>query len=168
MNFIVAVDNNYAIGKDNNLLYSLKGDMQYFRQTTLNKVVVMGDKTLLSLPKSAPLKNRKNIVVSIDPDFKVDGAQVCHNFSELFSALKQYNSDDIFVIGGASIYNQLMPYCDKAYITKINSSKPYDKSITNIENLGWKLISKSETLEENGISYNFCIFENPNVKVWED
>lgn len=168
MNFIVAVDNNYAIGKDNNLLYSLKGDMQYFRQTTLNKVVVMGDKTLLSLPKSAPLKNRTNIVISIDPDFNVDGALVCHNFSELFRALKQYNSEDVFVIGGASIYNQLMPYCNKAYITKINSSKPYDKSITNVENLGWKLISKSEDLEENGITYNFCIFENPNVKIWED
>lgn len=166
MNFIVAVDNNYAIGKNNDLLYSLKGDMQYFRDTTNGKVVVMGDRTLLSLPKSAPLKNRTNIVISIDPDFKADGAIVCHNFDELFAELKKYNDDEIFVIGGASIYNQLMPYCKNGYITKIDSEKPYDKAITNVESLGWELISKSDTHEENGLKYNFCIFKNPNVKKW--
>ena len=88
MNFIVAVDRNYAIGKDNDLLYSLKQDMKYFRETTLNKVVVMGDKTLMSFPNSAPLKNRTNIVVSIDPNFSVEGAIVVHSFKELFEELK--------------------------------------------------------------------------------
>ncbi len=166
MNFIVAVDKNYAIGKDNDLLYSIKQDMQYFRATTLNKVVVMGDKTLLSFPNAAPLKNRTNIVISIDPDFTAEGAIVVHNFKDLFETLKNYDTNDVFVIGGASIYNQLMDYCEYGYITKINSEKPYDKAITNIEDKGWTLISQGDTLEENGITFSFCIFQNPNVKTF--
>jgi dihydrofolate reductase len=168
MNFIVAVDNNYAIGKNNDLLYSLKQDMKYFRETTLNKVVVMGDKTLLSFPNSAPLKNRTNIVVSIDPNFTVDGAIVVHSFKELFEELKKYDTNDIFVIGGASIYNQLMDYCEFGYITKIDAEKPYDKAINNVEKMGWELVSKSETLTENDLNFAFCIFKNPNVKIFEE
>ena len=168
MNFIVAVDNNYAIGKNNDLLYSLKQDMKYFRETTLNKVVVMGDKTLLSFPNSAPLKNRTNIVVSIDPNFTVEGAIVVHSFKELFEELKKYDTNDIFVIGGASIYNQLMDYCEFGYITKIDAEKPYDKAINNVEKMGWKLVSKGETLTENDINFAFCIFKNPNVKIFEE
>ena len=168
MNFIVAVDRNYAIGKDNDLLYSLKQDMKYFRETTLNKVVVMGDKTLMSFPNSAPLKNRTNIVVSIDPNFSVEGAIVVHSFKELFEELKKYNTDDVFVIGGASIYNQLMDYCKYGYITKIDAEKPYDKAINNVEKMGWTLEQRGETLTENDINFAFCIFKNPNVKTFEE
>ena len=168
MNFIVAVDRNYAIGKDNDLLYSLKQDMKYFRETTLNKVVVMGDKTLMSFPNSAPLKNRTNIVVSIDPNFSVEGAIVVHSFKELFEELKKYNTDDVFVIGGASIYNQLMDYCEYGYITKIDAEKPYDKAINNVEKMGWTLEKRGETLTENDINFAFCIFKNPNVKTFEE
>ncbi len=168
MNFIVAVDRNYAIGKDNDLLYSLKQDMKYFRETTLNKVVVMGDKTLMSFPNSAPLKNRTNIVVSIDPNFSVEGAIVVHSFKELFAKLKDYDTNDVFVIGGASIYNQLMEYCEYGYITKIDAEKPYDKAINNVEKMGWTLHQKGETLTEDGIDFAFCIFKNPNVKTFEE
>ena len=151
MNFIVAVDRNYAIGKDNDLLYSLKQDMKYFRETTLNKVVVMGDKTLMSFPNSAPLKNRTNIVVSIDPNFTADGAIVVRSFKELFEELKKYDTNDVFVIGGASIYNQLMDYCEYGYLTKIDAEKPYDKAIDNVEAKGWTLVKQGETLTENDI-----------------
>ena len=89
-------------------------------------------------------------------------------WNELFEELKKYNTDDVFVIGGASIYNQLMDYCKYGYITKIDAEKPYDKAINNVEKMGWTLEQKGETLTENDINFAFCIFKNPNVKTFEE
>ena len=163
MNFIVAVDNNYAIGKNGTLIYSLPSDLQYFKKVTSGKVVVMGDKTFLSLPRH-PLPNRVNIVMTLDKT-EFDGAITVHSVNELKEVLKNYNDDEVFVIGGASIYNLLMNSCKYAYITKIDATEPADTYINNIEATGnWKLISKSEDFEENNIKFNFCIFENLNLK----
>lgn len=162
MNFIVAVDNNYAIGYNGKLIYSLPSDLKYFKHQTKDKVVVMGANTYFSLPKR-PLPNRVNIVLTKTID-NIEGAITCHSFNELFSVLESYNTNDVFVIGGASIYNKLMPYCSKAYITKINSSHDADTYINNIEELNnWHLIQCSETFSENGLSFKFCIFQNDNI-----
>jgi len=163
MNFIVAVDKNYAIGKNGTLIYSLPSDLAYFKKVTSGKIVVMGDRTFLSLPKH-PLPNRTNIVMTLT-DESYDGAITVRSVSELKEAIKDYNTDDVFVIGGASIYNLLMDYCKFAYITKIESSEPADTYIHNIEEKGnWKLVSASETQTENGLDFKFCVFENLNVK----
>ena len=168
MNFIVAVDDNYAIGKDNKLLYHLPSDLKYFKETTLNKVVVMGDKTYFSLPIK-PLPKRLNIVVSIDENLKLDNAIVVNNFKQLFEKLNEYDSDEIFVIGGATIYNSLMDYCKYAYITRIYSSRPADVFVNNIEKMDhWKLIQESEMKNENELNYKFQIFENLKVKKFEE
>ena len=168
MNFIVAVDDNYAIGKDNKLLYHLPSDLKYFKETTLNKVVVMGDKTYFSLPIK-PLPKRLNIVVSIDENLKLDNAIVVNNFKQLFEKLNEYDSDEIFVIGGATIYNSLMDYCKYAYITRIYSSRPADVFVNNIEKMDhWKLIKESEMKNENELNYKFQIFENLKVKKFEE
>lgn len=163
MNFIVAVDNNYAIGRNGDLIYSLPSDLQYFKKVTSGKVVVMGDKTYLSLPKH-PLPNRTNIVMTLtDEDY--EGAITVRSVAELKEELKNYNDDDVFVIGGASIYNLLMDHCKFGYITKIDASEPADTFIHNIEKKGnWELISKSETHSENGLDFNFCVFENEDVQ----
>ena len=102
MNVIVAVDKNWAIGKDNKLLVSIPDDMKFFRETTSGKVVVMGRKTLESFPNGKPLKNRVNIVLTRDENYKVKDAIVVHSKEELDKELAKYNSDDIFVIGGES------------------------------------------------------------------
>lgn len=163
MNFIVAVDNNYAIGKNGGLIYSLPSDLAYFKKMTSGKVVVMGDKTYLSLPKR-PLPNRINIVLTMGNN-EYDGAITVRNLKELKSVLKQYNSDDVFVIGGASVYNLLMDNCKKAYITKINASRPADTYIRNVEQEGhWKLIQQSENMHENDLDFCFCVFENQEEK----
>ena len=166
MNFIVAVDNNYAIGKNNDLLYSLPTDMKYFRQTTLNKVVVMGLNTLLSFPNQKPLKNRTNIVLSgSNKDFKCENATVVYDLNSLFEELKKYDTDEVFVIGGASVYNLMMPYCKYAYITKINAEKPADVFINNIEKQdSWKLIKESEKYFENDLEFTFQVYENLDIK----
>ncbi len=165
MNFIVAVDDNYAVGYKNDLLYNLKKDMHYFVETTRNKTVVMGENTFRSLPGCKPLRNRTNIVISIDPSFTAEGVIVVHSFKELASVLKNYDSDNVFVIGGASIYEQLMSYCKLAYITKIHATKPADRFIPNIESTGkWKLIFKSSTHTEEDYKFEFCIFKNTDIK----
>lgn len=167
MNFIVAVTNDYAIGKNNDLLFHLPTDLKYFKQTTMNKVVVMGDKTYFSLPKR-PLPNRINIVLSNNPEFSEEGIIIVRNLDELFSELKKYNTEDVFVTGGASVYNLLMDYCSKAYITKINKIVPADTYINNIEKMeNWELVSKSETFSENDIEFTFNIFKNKNVKQYQ-
>ena len=120
MNIIVAVDKNWAIGKENKLLVSIPADMKFFRSTTTGKVVVMGRKTLESFPNGLPLKNRTNIVLTKDKNYKVKDAIIVHSIEEALEELKKYASEDVYVIGGDSIYAQMLPYCDTAHVTKID------------------------------------------------
>ena len=120
MNLILSADNNWAIGKDNKLLVRIPADMKFFRETTTGKVVVMGRKTLESFPNGLPLKNRINIVLTKNLSYQVKDAIVVHSKEELDQELKKYNSDDIYVIGGGSVYEMLLKECDIAHVTKIN------------------------------------------------
>ena len=103
MNLIAAVDRNWAIGKNNELLVRIPMDQKFFRETTTGKVVVMGRKTLESFPNGLPLKNRTNIVLTHNPNYAVKDAIIVHSLDELHEELKKYNSEDIYVIGGAKI-----------------------------------------------------------------
>lgn len=161
MNLIVAVSLDYAIGKDNKLLFRLPTDMAFFKEKTMGKVVVMGEKTYLSLPKR-PLLNRINIVLSDNPNFVADGAIVVHTLDDLFKELKKYRSEDIFVCGGASIYNLLMNYCDTAYVTKVEKIVDADTYIDDIEKHGFVLKEVSPQIEENDLTFTFQTYQNPN------
>ena len=108
MNAIVAVDRNWAIGNKGSLLVSIPNDMKMFRQTTTGKVVVLGRKTLETFPQKQPLKNRTNIILSRDRGFTAGDAVVVHSIEELLEELKKYPSEDIYIIGGDSIYKQIM------------------------------------------------------------
>ena len=118
MNLIVAVDKNWAIGLGNQLLVSIPQDMKFFRETTKGKVVAMGRKTLESFPGGQPLKNRVNVVLTTDKDYKTKGITLVHSIEDMVEELKKYEEEDVYVIGGETIYRQLLPYCKKAYITK--------------------------------------------------
>lgn len=126
MNLIVAVDKNWAIGLHNKLLVSIPADMKFFRETTMGKVVVMGRKTLESFPGGQPLKKRTNIVLTSDKNYKVKDAVVVNSVEALLEELRQYNDEDIYVLGGESIYRQLLPYCKVAHITKIDHAYEAD------------------------------------------
>ena len=106
MNLIAAVDSNWGIGREGKLLISIPNDMKYFRSRTLNKVVIMGRVTLESFPNGAPLKNRVNIVLSGNEAYKKDGAIVVHSVREALQTVKDYDTDDVYVIGGEKIYNE--------------------------------------------------------------
>ena len=120
MNLIVAVDKNWGIGYENKLLVSIPSDMKFFRQMTTGKVVVMGRKTLESFPNGLPLQNRINIVLTRNEDYKVKGTVICHTPEEVMEELKKYNTEDVYIIGGESIYRQFLPYCSTAHVTKID------------------------------------------------
>ena len=113
MKLIASADKNWGIGFKNKLLVSIPTDMKFFRQTTTGKIVVMGRKTLESFPNGLPLKNRTNIVLTGNKDYRVKDAVIVHTLEELQEELKRYQSDDIYVIGGERIYRQLLPLCDR-------------------------------------------------------
>ncbi len=163
MNLIVAVSKNYGIGKENKLLFHLPSDMAFFKEKTMGKVVVMGEKTYLSLPKR-PLKNRTNVVLSNNPFFEAPGAIVVHNLEELFLNLKNYDTEDVFVCGGASVYNLLMDYCRVAYVTVVDEIVPADTYIDDVEKHGFKLEKSSAEITENNHKLRFNTYLNNNPK----
>lgn len=160
MNLIVAVDENWAIGKDNKLLVSIPSDMKFFRQTTTGKVVVMGRKTLESFPNGLPLKNRTNIVLTRSRDYKVKGAVMVHSVPELLAELEKYNSEDVYVIGGDSVYRELLPYCDTAHVTKISHAYEADAYFPNLDVMEeWEVTGESEEQTYFDLEYLFVRYE---------
>lgn len=154
------MDDNWGIGRNNKLLFLVKGDMKRFRELTTGNVVIMGRKTLESLPDSKPLPNRVNIVLSTDKDFAPQGAAVCRSIAELLELVKNYDSGSLYVIGGEQIYKELLPHCDTAYITRFFAKAEADCFMPDFEKLdGWSLSEKSDIFEENGLSYQYNIFK---------
>ncbi|MCI5620696.1 MAG: dihydrofolate reductase [Lachnospiraceae bacterium] len=160
MNLIAAVDANWGIGYKNKLLVSIPDDMKFFRETTTGKVVVMGRKTLESFPNGKPLKNRVNIVLTKDPRYQVEGAIVVHDMDELHAELAKYPSEDIYVIGGESIYRQLVDECDVAHITKIDFSYEADAYFPNLdEKEEWVITEDSDEQTYFDLEYYFLKYE---------
>ena len=155
MNLIVAVDQNWAIGKDGDQLVYLKEDLKRFRTLTSGHTVILGRKTLATFPGGRPLKNRRNLILSRNPQFQAEGAEV---FSSVEKLVQQADGD-AFVIGGASVYEQLLPYCDTAYITKIHAAFPADTYFPDLDKSEeWEVIEESESLEQDGIAYHYVTY----------
>ena len=157
---IVSADKNWGIGKNNELLFRTKGDMAYFRHLTIGGGVIMGRKTLDSLPGGRPLPDRDNIVLTRDKSFEREGVSVCHSLKELFKLISGAD-DKFFVIGGEQIYRQLMPYCKRAHITKWDAEADADAFIPDFDAVeSWMLMDYSEPRSEDEISYKFCTYFN--------
>ncbi len=163
MRAILHVDKEWGIGKNNDLMFSIPLDMKFFRETTINKVVVMGNNTLKSFPNGAPLKNRVNIVLSRSAENK--DCIMVKSLEDLFVELKKYDTNDIYVIGGASIYKELLPYCSEVLVTKVNAIGGADTFFENLdENKNFSLIYESEPLETNGYIIQFTTYKNIALK----
>ncbi len=160
MNLIVAVDKNWAIGKNNELLVRIPMDQKFFRETTTGKVVVMGRKTLESFPNGLPLKNRTNIVLTRNTAYRVKDAIVVHSLEELHEELQNYPSEDIYVIGGEKIYEQLLDECDVAHVTKINFAYDADAYFPNLdERPEWVVTGDSEEQTYFDLEFYFYRYE---------
>ena len=160
MNLIVAVDENWAIGCGNKLLVSIPQDMKFFRETTMGKVVVMGRKTLESFPGGQPLKKRTNIVITRDKDYEVKDAIVVHSVEEALEELKKYDEEEIYVIGGESIYRQMLPYCKLAHVTKIRHAYEADTFFPNLDEMDeWEVTGVSDEQTYFNLEYEFVRYE---------
>jgi len=156
MNLIVAVDKNWSIGRKGKLLISIPEDMQLFRKETANKIVVMGRKTLESFSNGLPLKNRTNIVITSDKAYNIKDAIICHNIEEALEEIKKYSSEDVYVIGGETIYRQLLPYCDVAHVTKIDYEYDADTQFPNLDKMPeWSLVERSDERTYFDLEYEF-------------
>ncbi|MBQ3124644.1 MAG: dihydrofolate reductase [Clostridia bacterium] len=159
MNLIVNVSENWAIGKGKSLLFHLSQDMKFFKSHTSGKTVVMGRKTLESLPGGNPLPNRKNIVLTRNSDYNPEGVTV-YNSIKSFLADNEDNSD-IYVIGGESLYRDLLPYCERAFVTKVDATvNDADAFMVNLDaHSDWEIEETSEELEEKGYTFRFVTYK---------
>ena len=160
MNLIAAVDRNWAIGYKNELLVRIPEDQNWFRETTTGKAVIMGRKTLESFPNKSPLKNRLNVVITSDMNYSVPGAVVVHSIDEAVEAVRDYADDDVYVIGGESIYRQMLPLCSTAHITKVDYAYQADAHFPDLDKEeGWKITETSDERTYFDIIYEFIKYE---------
>jgi len=161
MKMIVAADEKWAIGRNGDLLTPLPEDMKFFRETTMNSVVILGRKTLETFPGGKPLKNRVNIVISANKDFNAEGIVKVSSVEEAVEESKKYTDKEVFVVGGGTIYRQMLRYCDTAYITKIE--KIFEDADTFIDNLDvldeWEVVSQSDKKEYEGTVFSFVTYK---------
>lgn len=165
MKAILSADRNWGIGNGNKLLVSIPSDMKFFRQTTTGKVVVMGRKTLESFPNGQPLKNRTNIVLTSNPDYKVKDAVIVHSKEELLKTLEQYDSGNIYIIGGESIYRMMLPYCDTVFVTKIDRAFQADTFFPNLDEMEeWQMTEEGEEQTCFDLEFRFTKYERRQEK----
>lgn len=167
MNLIVAADENWGIGYSGTQPLVIPEDRKYFRELTSGKTVVVGRKTLADFPGGKPLPKRRNIVITRDKSLTIDGAETVSNVAELFARLSDIDEDDVFLIGGDSIYELLTDYCRYAYVTKIKAAPPADAFFENLDkNPNWEMVETSGPKFHDGIEYEFAVYKNNSVKTY--
>ena len=165
MNIIVSVTENMAIGKNGQLIRRISEDMKFFRRMTTGGVVIMGKATLESLPGGRALKDRVNIVMTSDKEFSRDNVIPVNDIHSALKTAGEYDTDKVFVIGGESIYRQLLPYCKYAYLTKLGFSADADKFFPDIDSMdNWSVVCESEEKFDGDISFKFVKYENSDLK----
>lgn len=162
MKLIVAVDKNWAIGKNGNLLAHIPSDMKHFKEKTLNHFVVMGRKTLESFPNQKPLINRTNLVLTRNINYNANGVEIFHSLQELQKRLCGH--DDVFIIGGGQIYREFLPYCDEAIVTYIHKEFDADTYFPNLDTLpNWYLEKESDIFHDGPYSFTFRIYKKAAI-----
>ena len=165
MKCIVAADKKWGIGLKNKLLVHIPEDMKTFRNLTIGKVVILGRKTLETFPNGLPLQGRTNIIMSRNEDFTAKDAFIAHSEEELMEILKDYDTDDVFVIGGGKIYDMLMPYCDEAIVTRLNYRYEADTYFPDLDNDDdWYIADESEEMTYFSIEYQRVIYKRKSKK----
>lgn len=160
MNLIVAADKHWAIGKDGHVLVTIPADQQMLMRETAGKVVVMGRRTLESLPGGQPLGSRTNLILTRDAGCKARGARICHSLDEALEMLSAYDPDDIYVIGGQSIYEQFLPYVDTVHVTRIDYTYDADTFFHNMEqDEDWSMVEEGDEQTYFDLCYTFQKFQ---------
>ena len=156
MKAIVAVDENWAIGKDGDQLCYISTDLKRFKELTTGHPVILGRKTLATFPGGRPLKGRRNLILSRDPDFQAEGAEVYRDVESLLAQAPE----DSFVIGGESVYRAMLEHCDRVYVTKIMSTFSADTWFPDLDkDPAWRVSGEEAPLEEKGLSFRYVTYE---------
>ncbi|MFV0314593.1 MAG: dihydrofolate reductase [Anaerotignum sp.] len=164
MNLIVAVDDAWGIGKDGDLLRRISPDLKRFRMMTTGNILILGRKTLESFPNKKPLPNRDHIVLTKNLDYEAEGVTLCHDIQELEKEIKKFGEKEVFVVGGGSVYEQLLPLCKKAYITKIQGIFPADTYFPNLDALvQWEITDEGEVQEDDDLKFSYVLYEKKNI-----
>ena len=164
MDLILAADEKWAIGNNGQLLCHLPSDLKYFKEKTLNSMVLMGRKTFESLPGGKGLPNRVNVVLTSDQNFKGEDAIVVHSVEEMLELAKT-STIPVFLIGGGMLYRKLYQSCELCYITKLRGDFEADTFFVNLdEDENFQLIEEGPLMEENHVKFNFCVYENKGLK----
>ncbi len=159
---IVHVDKQWGIGKGNDMMFSLPKDMKFFRETTMGNTVVMGGNTLRSFPNQKPLKNRVNIVLSRGQ--VRDDCVIVRSYEELKKELKARKNEEIFIIGGGEVYRELLPYCHRALVTKVDAIGGAEVFFPNLdEDENFVCVNEGEVIEDNGYAIRFTEYNNKAV-----
>ncbi len=163
MNMIVAVDANWAIGNKGSLLVRIPADHKMFRNETIGKTVVLGRKTLETFPQKQPLSGRTNIILTRNPDYKAGDALIAHSLEELLGMLKDIPDEEIYIIGGSSVYDMMLPYCDTVHVTKIDHEYEADAYFPNLdESDEWGIEADSDEQVYFDLTYRFLKYRRLN------
>ena len=166
MNAIVAVSKSWGIGRDNDMLFRIPGDLAWFRSKTIGKTIIMGRKTLEAMPGGHALPGRDNLVLSRDKDFHSGDCMIFHKLNDLLKYIRAFRSEDLYVVGGEAVYTLLLPYCSRAYVTHIlaESDPLPEKYFPNLQELPeWECVRQGETVQEIGLSYYVSEYINKKV-----
>ena len=156
MDLIVVVDRNWGIGRDGEQLVYISADLKRFKAMTMGKAVILGRKTLATFPGGKPLKGRRNLILSRNRSFCCEGAEVFHDLDSLL----EQAPEDAFVIGGAQVYQALLPRCRRAYVTRLQAAFEADRYFPNLDGQsGWRVLEESGEQEENGIKFRYVTYE---------
>lgn len=160
MKAIVNADKNWAIGMGDSLINRIPADMKFFKEKTTGNVVVMGRSTFLTFPGQKALPDRVNIVLTTDKNWSATDVITCHSTDELFEQLKRYDTNTVFVIGGSSVYEQLLPCCDTVFVTRVDTAKPADKFFPDLDEMPeWRIDSEGEKQEHKDVSFRFVTYK---------
>ena len=155
---IVAVDQNWGIGQGGEQLIYIPEDLKRFKNFTTGNTIVLGRKTMFTFPGKKPLKNRRNLILSRNPEFRPEGAEV---FPDLESLMEQVTDpDNTYVVGGAQVYNTMIGQCDRAYVTKIDAEYPADCWFPNLDtDPNWEVESEGEWMEHEGVRFRYVNYK---------
>lgn len=165
MNAVVAVDENWGIGLNGTQTLVIPEDRKHFREVTGHGTVIVGRKTLMDFPGGKPLKNRRNIVLTCDKTFSAEGAETAGDINAVLELVKNELPEQVFLIGGESVYKALLPYCKRAYLTVIEAAGENDAFFPNLDELpNWTMESRTETMESGELKYYFATYVNSDVR----
>ena len=161
MNAIAAVSASWGLGKNNDLLFHISEDMKRFRALTAGGTVIMGRKTLDSMPGGKALPNRRNIVITRDKSFVRENVEVVHSVEEAIALTASEDPETVWVIGGGEIYAAMLPYCRLCYITHVNADPDCEVFFPDLSKLdNWKVLRREDKQRDSGLTYQFVDYIN--------